>query len=222
MTEAVVVLHGLGRSAWSMFRLEHALTRQGYLVYNETYPSRDFPVEQLAAKAIEPALQWARLKGVSRVHFVTHSLGGILVRYYLQSNPIEALGRVVMLSPPNRGSVVADMLLKLKLYRKFSGPVGHQLGTHKESLPNSLKPVNAEIGVIAGTLSSDPWFSAFIHEPSDGKVTVSNTMLDEMRDFIVVRHGHTYIMNSRQVMEQISHFLSNGQFLPGTSELSRK
>jgi len=222
MTEAVVVLHGLGRSAWSMFRLEHELTKQGYLVYNKSYPSRNFPIEKLATKAIEPALQWARLKGVRRIHFVTHSLGGILVRYYLQDNPIDTLGRVVMLSPPNRGSVVADMLLKMKLYRMFSGPVGRQLGTHRESVPNSLKPVNAEIGVIAGTLSSDPWFSAFIHEPSDGKVTVSNTMLDEMRDFIVVRHGHTYIMNSRQVVEQISYFLSNGKFLPGTSELSGK
>ncbi len=222
MTEAVVILHGLGRSAWSMFRLERQLSKLGYLVFNKSYPSRDYPIEQLAARAIEPALKWSQLKGVSKVHFVTHSLGGILVRYYLQANEIDKLGRVVMLSPPNRGSVVADMLLKMKLFRMFSGPVGFQLGTNKESLPNSLKPVSAEIGVIAGEQSSDPWFSAFINEPSDGKVTVNNTMLDEMRDFIVVRHGHTYIMNSRQVVEQIGHFLTEGSFLPGTSQLPRK
>lgn len=222
MTEAVVLLHGLGRSAWSMFRLEHELSKRGYLVYNKSYPSRDYPIEELAGRAIEPALKWSQLKSVSRLHFVTHSLGGILVRYYMQSKQIDGLGRIVMLSPPNRGSVVADMLLKMKFYRKFSGPVGFQLGTHKDSLPNSLTPINAEIGVIAGTQSSDPWFSAFISEPSDGKVTVNNTRLDEMRDFIVVRHGHTYIMNSRQVLEQIGCFLAEGKFLPGTSQLSRE
>ena len=195
MTECVVILHGLGRSAKSMFLITSRLRQQGYLVYCKSYPSRDYPIEKLAELAIAPALQWSRLHGATKVHFVTHSLGGILVRYYLQYQHIDNLGRVVMLSPPNQGSEVTELLFKLPLYRLFSGPVGLQLRTTADSLPNQMEPVKAEIGIIAGARSSDPWFSMFLNERSDGKVTINNTKLDEMCDFLVVRHGHTYIMN---------------------------
>lgn len=212
MTEAVVVLHGLGRTAMSMFRISNHLRRQGYLVYCKSYPSRDNPVETLAEQAIAPALKWCRRQGATKIHFVTHSLGGILVRYYLQQNQIDKLGRVVMLSPPNKGSEVTELLFNLPLYRMFSGPVGLQLRTTPDSLPNQMTPIAGEIGVIAGSRSSDPWFSMFLKEQSDGKVTISNTKLSEMTDFLIVQHGHTYIMNSLQVIEQVRHFLINGSF----------
>lgn len=222
MTEVVVLLHGLGRSAVSLFHLEHQLRKRGYLVYNKSYPSQAYPIEKLADKAIQPALTWCREQQATRIHFVTHSLGGILIRYYLQDRQIDSLGRIVMLSPPNRGSEVAELLCKLPLYKLFSGPVGKQLRTASDSLPNSMRPVDAEIGVIAGERSSDPWFSVFLKERSDGKVTIENTRLNEMRDFIVVRHGHTYIMNSRLVLDQIEHFLKHGGFMPGTSYLDKE
>jgi len=129
---------------------------------------------------------------------------------------------VVMLSPPNQGSEVTELLFDLPLYRLFSGPVGLQLRTTPDSLPNQLAPISGDIGVIAGVRSSDPWFSLFIDERSDGKVTINNAKLSEMSDFLVVKHGHTYIMNSLNVIEQIRHFLVNGKFNRGKSTDVRK
>ncbi len=212
MKECVVVLHGLGRTSMSMFRITNHLRRQGYLVYCKSYPSRDNPIEQLAEQAIAPAVRWCQMQGATKIHFVTHSLGGILFRYYLQDHQIDNLGRVVMLSPPNKGSEVTELLFDLPLYRLFSGPVGLQLRTTPDSLPNQMAPIAGDIGVIAGARSSDPWFSMFIDEQSDGKVTIDNTKLTEMSDFLIVKHGHTYIMNSLNVIEQIHHFLINGKF----------
>jgi len=108
------------------------------------------------------------------------------------------------------------------LYRLFAGPVGTQLRTTPDSLPNRLEAIDAEVGVITGSRSSDPWFSLFLNEQSDGKVTISNTKLTEMRDFLVVPHGHTYIMNSARVIKQVRCFLENGKFNQSKSSRGRK
>ena len=117
-----------------------------------------------------------------------------------------------MLSPPNRGSEIADQLREFKLYKFVTGPAGQQLGTDAASIPNQLKPIDGEIGVIIGNSTSDPWFSWLIPGEDDGKVSVARARLDEMKDFLVVEQGHTYIMKKAQVIKQIEHFLKTGEF----------
>lgn len=208
----VVLLHGLNRSSDSLKKMQDSLEAEGYAVWNQTYPSRDKPVAELAEIAIEPALTFCRNKGIKIIHFVTHSLGGILVRYYLQDHQIENLGRIVMLSPPNKGSEIVDRLKTLKLFQFINGPAGQQLGTDEHSVPNQLKPVSGEIGVIIGNASSDPWFSLLIPGEDDGKVSVERARLDEMTDFLVVKYGHTFIMQKEAVIKQVKTFLQQGRF----------
>jgi triacylglycerol lipase len=210
--ECVIVLHGLGRTAWSMSRIEEALGNDNYHVWNEGYPSTSDNIEALSTTAVNEALQYCRANSASTIHFVTHSLGGILVRQYLQHNSIENLGRIVMLSPPNQGSEIADLLNDYSLYHLVLGPAAGQLGTGEDSLIRQLKPVKGEIGIITGDNSSDPWFSPVIPGEDDGKVSVESAKLDEMSDFITVDNGHTFIMRDDSVINQILYFLKHGKF----------
>jgi len=210
--ECVIVLHGLGRTASSMNLIEDALETKNYLVWNENYPSTSGDIEELSTTAIDEGLKFCITNNAAVIHFVTHSLGGILVRQYLQHNTIARLGRVVMLSPPNQGSEVVDLLNEYTLYQVVLGPAAGQLGTDENSHVRQLKPVQAEIGIITGDNTSDPWFSPVIPGEDDGKVSVESAKLDEMSDFITVHNGHTFIMRDEQVINQILYFLEHGQF----------
>lgn len=210
--ECVIVLHGLGRTAFSMSLIEDALVSENYLVWNEGYPSTSGDIEELSETAITGGLDFCDQEKTATVHFVTHSLGGILVRQYLQHHTISNLGRVVMLSPPNHGSEVVDLLKDYTIYQFVLGPAARQLGTDKGSLTEQLGPVKGEIGIITGVSSSDPWFSPVIPGDDDGKVSVESAKLDEMSDFMTVPNGHTFIMRDDTVIEQILHFLKEGRF----------
>lgn len=211
-SDCVVLLHGLRRSAWAMSRIEDSLTEAGYQVYNQDYPSTSAPVESLARQEIAQALDWCRQQDVARVHFVTHSMGGILVRSYLQEHSIPELGRVVMLAPPNHGSEVVDRMQDWWLFRKLTGPAGQQLGTGPEGIAARLRPVAGEIGVIAGTRTVDPWLSWIIPGEDDGKVSLPSTRLKEMRDYLEVPASHAFIMRKRAVIKQVLTFLQHGYF----------
>jgi pimeloyl-ACP methyl ester carboxylesterase len=212
--DCVIVLHGMGRTERSMSKIEDRLQEAGYLVWNHHYESTSGTIASLSESAIGDGLRFCALKQVEKVHFVTHSLGGILVRHYLQDKEIDNLGRIVMLAPPNRGSEVVDTLREYRLYGVAMGPAGMALGTGSDSLPNQLKPISGEIGVIAGNSTSDPWFSPIIPGEDDGKVSVERAKLEEMKDFLVVDSGHTFIMRDDEVIDQILYFLQEGKFNP--------
>ena len=195
--ECVIVLHGMGRTKYAMRKVEQKLREDGYIVWNQSYPSTKKSIEDLSSEHISKGLKVCRRAGARKIHFVTHSLGGILVRYFLQDNTIENLDKIVMLSPPNKGSEIADNLRDLKVYQWMMGPAGQQLGTDTKSLPNTLDRIDATVGIITGKSSSDPWFSPFIPGEDDGKVSVQSAKLEEMTDFLVVEAGHTFIMSNR-------------------------
>jgi hypothetical protein len=195
--------------------MQRALERSGYFVANVDYPSRDYKIEMLAPMAIEDGLaQCATNPGTSEVHFVTHSLGGILIRVYLADNAIDNLGRVVMLAPPNQGSVAVDELVQIPGFDWLNGPAGYQLGKGPESVPLSLGVPNFDFAVIAGDRSIDPITSAVLPNPDDGRVSVSDTRLEGMRDFAVVPVSHAMIMQDRQVIRLVRNYLAYGSFTP--------
>jgi pimeloyl-ACP methyl ester carboxylesterase len=210
--DVVVLLHGMGRSALSMKRLEWALVNRGYRVVNVSYPSTRFAVEQLTDRHLRPALQAVERSSPTRVHFVTHSLGGILLRHYLAAHALTNLGRVVMLGPPNRGSEVADVLRRWSCYRLLVGPAGLQLGTGERDLPRTLGPARFEVGIIAGDRSLNPFLSRLLPGPDDGKVSVAGARLDGMADFLVVHHSHTWLPWRKAVVQQVVAFLETGRF----------
>jgi hypothetical protein len=208
----VILLHGLGRSAVSMKRLEWSLTRQGYRVVNVSYPSTRQSIEASAAVSLAQMLKDRVHDPHARIHFVTHSLGGIVLRQYLAENRIPNLGRTVMLAPPNQGSELAEKLKRNWLYRWFTGPAGQQLGTDAGARPLQLGPASFELGIIAGNRSLNPFFSAAIPGPDDGKVAVARTWLDGASDYLVVPHSHTWLAWRGDVINAVTRFLRAGAF----------
>lgn len=212
--DTVVLLHGLGRGPLSMARLARDLKSDGYEVRNVSYPSRHGDIRTLADDTLRPLFNEADASG-ARIHIVTHSLGGILVRQYLHDHGApDSLARVVMLAPPNAGSELVDTLRRWAIYRRLNGPAGLQLGTDPDSTPLTLGPLpdNIEVGVIAGHASLNPLFSSLIDGPDDGKVSVARTHVGGETDHLTVPYSHTWLMWRRPVLIAVRTFLRSRHF----------
>jgi triacylglycerol lipase len=205
----VFLLHGICRTGLGMFPMRRALQKRGYEVVNWTYPSRKYTMEQLAdrlARLVEPYA--GRTK-----HFVTHSMGGILVRLYLQRCPPPNLGRFVMIGPPNQGAFLADKLAPWWLYRRIFGPAGLQLrrGIAGSCADAGIPP--CEFGIIAGGKGNSRGINRYIPGDNDGTVEVDGTRLDGAADFLILPHIHTWIHMMPATVRNTLHFLETGRFL---------
>ena len=213
--QCVVLLHGLGRSYRSLGRIESVLREAGFATANIDYPSQSQTIEDSALQAIPQGLQQCRAGGAHSIHFVTHSMGALVLRYYLSGHDVPELGRVVMLGPPNQGSEVADSLAGTTIYDRVNGPAGAQLVTGPTGMPARLGPVGFPLGIITGNEQTaiDSVLASRIPGQNDGKVSVERAKVEGMSDFMVLPVTHTFIVNNGVVIGQTLHFLEHGNFL---------
>jgi pimeloyl-ACP methyl ester carboxylesterase len=211
--EGVILLHGISRTALSFRKMQLALERAGFATLNLDYESRRKPLEGLA-EDIHPAIQRFADRTEGAIHFVCHSMGGLLARVYIARHRPERLGRVVMLGTPNSGSEIADRLKHFGAYRAFFGPAGQQLGTKRDDAITALfPPLDYPVGIIAGNRSIDPLAGKMLPKPHDGRVSVKNTAIDGMADHIVVDASHPWLVRNSVAVAQTIAFLQDGMFV---------
>lgn len=219
--EHVIILHGLWRTSFAMNKAESFFQEQGYQVHNLTYPSTDDTIESLVDQYLAPEFAKISQQQANTVHFVTHSMGGILVRQFLQDQHPQNLGKVVMIAPPNKGSELNDVFPDAKWLHSKPGPAAMQISALPNSWVNQLGPVDFELGVIAGK-SNRNWLTDWIiPSDDDGAVSVASTKVEGMTDFLVVPQSHVKIRRSDTVLKQAAHYLKYGVFYRDTTPLSQ-
>lgn len=191
----VVLLHGLGRTRRALMRMDRTLTEAGFSTVRLDYPSTRKPIEAHAA-TLGSLLD--RLQNPGRLSFVTHSLGGLVVRqlFTVDAPWRDAFHRIVMLAPPNRGASLARSLDQGGLIRSILGPSYAQIaGGFAETLPTPDVPFAIYAGDAAGV-------------SGDGLLTVDETRLEGAALHEVVPALHTFIMNHPAVLEGTVRFLA--------------
>ena len=210
--ETVVLLHGLGRSARAMAPLEKHLEEAGYQVVSIDYPTlRETPERVMAEVARQ--IDACCVGEASTLHFVGHSLGGLVARAYIAEHQPAGLGRVVVIGSPNKGTAVVDHY-RDKWWFEILGPTAAMLGTGEHSFGATLEPPHYPLGVIAGHKPSNN--DDVLPGADDGLVTIDSTRVEGMTDFLVVPTGHAGLRYDEDVARQTIHFLSNGRFSGAT------
>jgi len=211
-TEYVVLLHGMFRSAIAMKPAENFFKDKGFNVINMSYPSTQYNIETLVLDHLAPKIKTLEENGAKKIHFVTHSMGGILVRHYLKHNPMPSLGRVVMLSPPNKGTELTKLFSNTQWYKDKIGPSGKQLSSSDNSWVNQLGDVNFELGVIATNYNANLLTSWLLPGPDDGVVSVESMKVKGMADLLLVSEKHFNIRRFIPALQQSVYFIENGRF----------
>lgn len=216
MVSKVVLIHGLGRTRRSMFRLERYLRKHGFETIRFGYRSRKESISQAAHNLADYLDSWYHeYPEEGKIHLVTHSLGSLLARYCEAHSLLPHVHRIVMLGPPNHGSEVADWFNKHfpRFFDCIMGPHGPRLGTDDKSYPSLLPGrIRHETGVIAGTKNYLFFTYWMLPRPNDGLVTVKSTRIKGMKDWVALKCGHTFIMNDPHVRKNIVYFLRSGSF----------
>lgn len=218
VTQCVVLLHGLARTSSSMEALAEQLVDNNYIVVNIDYPSRQFPIKELADNTVPAGIQACLAAGATSVSFVTHSLGGIMLRYYAEHKPEFAIHRAVLLGPPNQGSEVVDNMRDVPGYKWLNGPAGQQLGTDGASVPSSLGAVKFDTAVVAGTFSINLVLSTYLPDPDDGKVSVASSRVDNMCAHLQMDVSHPYLMKDDDIIAEVVNYLRDGRFKSTAAE----
>jgi pimeloyl-ACP methyl ester carboxylesterase len=215
---AVLLLHGLAAPRWSMKLLGRHLQKEcGFYPFVVEYASTRSTIDD-QAQGLANVIR--SLDGIDTIHLVGHSMGNIVVRRYLAGDespqsgwkPDARVGRIVMIAPPNHGSITATRLSDFTLFKKLLGESGRQLGKGWEDLEQRLAIPSGEFGIIAGGFGNRMGLSLTVPGDDDGRISVDTTRLAGARDFVVVSAVHEFIANDPRVLGMTRQFLTDGYF----------
>lgn len=212
--ETVIVLHGIARTNRQTYLLSKRISENGFEVYNITYPSTEYTIEELA-DYLNKEFTKLNLDKKENLNIVAHSLGGLVVRAYTNKYKPKNLEKIVMISTPNNGSELADFFKDWKIYKNFYGPAGQELTTNNEKLVKAIgNRINEdyEVGIIAGSTSFNPIFSSMLLGKDDGVVSVESTKLEGMDDHISLKVLHGVGLYGRKIPKLVISFLKDGKF----------
>ncbi|RPH93554.1 MAG: alpha/beta fold hydrolase [Calditrichaeota bacterium] len=198
--DAVILIHGLRGRPRSFTKMKQALVESGYEVAIADYPSTRYPIETLADSLMDKIITECRLRRKPHIHLVAHSLGCIMVRYYLQNQLPSELGSVIFLAPPHQGTELIDRLAWCGIVRRFNGPSGMQLGVVENNLIQSLQQPAFPFWVIMSRYSINPIASLLIPGKDDGRVSRRRAHLGGEQDFFMVNCHHHNIMKDYQTI----------------------
>ena len=216
--QCVVLLHGLGRTTFSMNALARDFRAAGFIVVNQAYPSRTRSLPELSNFVAIAIRKCTKLGPNTAINFVTHSMGAIVLRQYFANAARPSViggavfGRAVLLGPPNGGSEIADAWGNRWWYRLLLGPAGAALSTAENAAPKLLPSLPFAFAVIAGNSAGNNWLLPQVAAPNDGKVSVASAELAGMQAIKLVAVSHTWLPSSRIVRSSALKFIETGAF----------
>jgi len=210
MNEGVVLLHGILRTNRCMSGLASFLEGQGYKTLNLDYPSAKYDISSIAELIHGTIKKFADKH--SKIHFIGYSMGGLVIRAYLQKYRLENLGKIVMIATPNKGSEVADFLQNFWLYKKLYGPAGQQLITDQQSFKDILGDIYYDLGIISGISPYYFFGNYLIGKKNDGRVSIESSKIEGMKDQVTIKSGHTWIPSYKKTWQQAARFIATGKF----------
>ncbi|MEI6540126.1 MAG: hypothetical protein WCO86_11475, partial [Planctomycetota bacterium] len=206
---AVIYLHGIGRTSRSMRPLLDAMPTDGFVHVPFDYPSTRVPLAQ-AADYLHSLIE--SLTDVSKISFVVHSMGGLVVRRFLKDHSDPRLERLVMLGTPNSGAELADMLKRNLIFQTVYGPAGQELVTDPNGTIGSLPTPDFEFGIIAGGKGGERGFNPLLAGDDDGTVTVASARLAGASDYLLIPKLHSFLISDETAIAAVKCFLEHGRF----------
>lgn len=204
--EPVVLVHGLWLSGWAMGYLARRLRAAGFRPYQFSYPS----VRGSLRSNATALRRFSDTIPGSTIHFVGHSLGGVVIQTMMACSTPPRPGRIVTICSPHRGSRAAQMLSRRRLGRRLLGASMADL-LHDESPPET--PCKREVGLIMGDLPIGA--GRLLHgleRPNDGVVSVSEMHWPGAHDQIVLHVMHSGMLVSPAAAAAAARFLRDGHF----------
>lgn len=201
----VLLIHGLGRHAGIMKKCTTAIKNAGFAAHSLNYATL-FEDVQSHADHFEHLLE--HVKGIKKVSFVTHSLGGLVVRELLKRKTTwnsAVADKLVMMGTPNKGAQIAEFLARLKTYQFITGPSGQDVRPLKKL--KTLPPPPIPTLVIAGGRGTDIGYNPLLNGDNDGVVTVDETRLDIKHEFFLINSIHTVLMDQKEAIKKTIEFL---------------
>ncbi|MDY0315302.1 MAG: putative lipase [Bacteroidales bacterium] len=212
-THKVYLLHGYGSPKTIMNKIKKDLEKSDFIVENYAYPAFYVDLDSLGKNLYLDILE----DNYDSVSFVTHSMGGLVVRNMLKYSGTDLsfpkIFRIVMIAPPNRGADIADFFKNTKLIKKMLGPNVEKMTTDSTSYANQLPiPINTELGIIVGESKYKAGYNWFIGRKNDGLLIPERVFLGNEKDVAICNYSHLGVVKNKKPRKLVLEFLKHGNF----------